>query len=201
MPATDQSYTATLNQTTATAPPAFVQTRAAEANSGTATSVPFTNNNTAGNLIVAYVIWNNTGTVSLSDTRGNTYANAGARSSWGSSRSSQVFYAKNVAGGANTVNATFATALNGGWGTVYVHEYSGADKTDPLDVQTVATGTSALMNSGTVTTTRANDLLFSAGASSSSVTAGGTKYTTRSPASATARRTASPRPPAHTTRR
>ena len=180
VPATDQSYTATLNQTTATAPPAFVQTQAAEANSGTTTSVPFTNNNTAGNLIVAYVIWNNPGTVSLSDTRGNTYASAGARSSWGSSWSSQVFYAKNVAGGANTVNATFATALTGGWGIVYVHEYSGADKTDPLDVQTVATGTSALMNSGTVTTTRANDLLFSAGASSSSVTAGGTGYTTRS---------------------
>ena len=134
VPATDQSYTATLNQTTATAPPAFVQTQAAESNSGTATSVPFTNNNTAGNLIVAYVIWNNTGAVSLSDTRGNTYASAGARSSWGSSWSSQVFYAKNVAGGANTVNATFATALNGGWGVVYVHEYSGVDKTDPLDV-------------------------------------------------------------------
>ena len=38
------------------------------------------------------------------------------------------------------------------------------------------------MNSGSVTTTSANDLLFSAGASSSSVTAGGSGYTTRSTA-------------------
>jgi hypothetical protein len=29
------------------------------------------------------------------------------------------------------VTATFATALNG-WGTIYVHEYSGVDKTDPV---------------------------------------------------------------------
>ena len=74
--------------------------------------------------------------MSLSDSRGNTYASAGARTTWGSSWSSQVFYAKNIAGGANTVTATFANALSG-WGVVYIHEYSGVDKTNPLDVQTV----------------------------------------------------------------
>ena len=47
-------------------------------------------------------------------------------------------------------------------------------------MQTAATGTSAAINSGNVTTTRANDLLFSGSASSSTVTAGGTGYTTRS---------------------
>ena len=56
------------------------------------------------------------------------------------------------------------------------------DKTSPLDVETAAIGTSVGMNSGSVTTTSANDLLFSAGASSSSVTAGGSGYTTRSTA-------------------
>ena len=157
-----------------TAPPAFVQARAGEANAGTSTSVAFTSNNAAGNLIVAYVIWNNTGTVSLSDTRGNTYASAGARRAWGTNArwSSQVFYAKNIAGGANTVNATFATALNGGWGTVYVHEYSGVDRVNAFDAESAATGTARAMSSGAVTTSSAS-LLFSAGASSHRVTAAG----------------------------
>ena len=130
--------------------PTFVQTGAAESSSGTSTSVSFTNNNTAGNLIVAYVIWNNAGGASVSDSRGNTYAAAGARTTWGNNWSSQVFYARNVAGGANAVTATFATALNGGWGVVYIHEYSGVDKSNPLDVQTAAIGTSVGMNSGSV---------------------------------------------------
>ena len=62
-----------------------------------------------------------------------------ARTTWGGSWSSQVFYAKNVAGGANTVTATFANSISG-WGIVYVHEYSGVDKADPLDAQTAASG-------------------------------------------------------------
>jgi hypothetical protein len=126
------------------------------------------------------VIWNNTGAVSLADSRGNTYASAGARQTWGGTWSSQVFYAKNVVAGANTVTATFATALNG-WGVVYVHEYSGVDTTSPLDVSGVATGSGAAMNAS-LTTSNANDLLFSSGASSVTITAGGMGYTTRSSA-------------------
>ena len=150
---------------------------------GRPTRVAFTNNNTAGNLIVAYVIWNNTGAVSLSDSRGNAYASAGARRDMGQSGrwSSQVFYAKNVAGGANTVTATFASALQGGWGTVYLHEYSGVDRTNPFDVQSAAIGTARAMSTGPVTTSSAS-LLFSAGASSHRVTAAGPDFTTRSTA-------------------
>jgi hypothetical protein len=70
--------------------------------------------------------------------------------------SSQVFYAKNIAAGANTVTATFATALGGGWGTVYMHEYSGVDRTNPLDVEAAAIGTSRAMSVGPVTTTSAS---------------------------------------------
>ncbi len=43
-----------------------------------------------------------------------------------------MFYAKNVAGGANTVTATFASAING-FAVVYIHEYSGVDKVSPVD--------------------------------------------------------------------
>ena len=128
-PTTDRSFTATFEP--ACTPTADAGVRADRGGRGELRDdeprCAFTNANAAGNLVVAYVIWNNTGAVSLSDSRGNSYASAGARTTWGGSWSSQVFYAKNVAGGANTVTATFANALNG-WGVVYVHEYSGVDK-------------------------------------------------------------------------
>jgi len=183
VPATAQTYTATLKAVVSTAPPAFVQGRAGESTSGTTTPVAFASNNAAGNLIVAYVIWSNSGTVSLADSRGNTYAAAGARRAWGSSGrwSSQVFYAKNIAAGANTVTATFASSLNSGWGTVYLHEYSGVDRINPLDAQIASIGTSKAMSTGPLTTSSAS-LLFSGGASSSRVTASGPDYTTRSTA-------------------
>jgi hypothetical protein len=58
----------------AAATPTFVQARANEVTSGSTNSLAFNTANTAGNLIVVYVLWNNTGAVSLSDSRGNSYA-------------------------------------------------------------------------------------------------------------------------------
>jgi glucose/arabinose dehydrogenase len=163
--------------------PQFVQVRANEVTSGTVNSLAFSSANTAGNLIVAYVIWSNTNSVSLSDSRGNAYASAVARTTWGtnSSWSAQVFYARNVAGGSNTVTATFATAITS-FAALYIHEYAGIDKANPLDVSKAAIGTSKAMSSGSVTTMNANDLLFGAGASKSAVTKGGAGYTVRSSA-------------------
>src|SRR4051812_18165380 len=101
------------------AAPAFVQARAQEVTSGTTDALAFTNPNTAGNLIVAYVVWSNGSTVTLSDSRGNTYAPAQAVTKWkGNAWSSQVFYAKNIGGGANTVTAKFSSAINS-FGIVY----------------------------------------------------------------------------------
>ena len=57
------------------------------------TSLAFPSNVTAGNLIVVYAIWSNTGTVTLSDSRGNAYASAAPRTTWAGNWSSQVFYA------------------------------------------------------------------------------------------------------------
>jgi hypothetical protein len=58
------------------ATPTFVQARAKEINSGTVNSLAFNSANSAGNLVVVYVLWNNTGSVTLSDNRGNSYAAA-----------------------------------------------------------------------------------------------------------------------------
>jgi chitodextrinase len=165
----------------AAATPAFVQARANEVNSGTTNSAAFNSANTAGNLIVAYVVWNNAGAVNLGDSKGNVYTAATTRSTFGSNWSTQVFYAKNVSGGTNTVTATFATSISS-FGILYVHEYSGIDKVNPVDVTKSATGTGSAMSSGPAATTNANDLLFGAGASGKAVTANGSGYTSRSSA-------------------
>ena len=100
---------------------AFVQGRATQVTSGTTATLAFSKANTAGNLIVVYVVWANPGTVQVSDTRGNTYTAATARQTWGSNWSAQVFYASNILAGSNTVKATFSTAITG-FGIVYLHE-------------------------------------------------------------------------------
>jgi hypothetical protein len=161
----------------------FKQVNAKEIKSGTINSAAFKSANTAGNLIVVYVAWTNTSSVSVTDTRGNVYASVESPTTWGPSanRSSQLFYARNIAGGSNTVRATFATAISSpGWADMYVHEYSGIDKVDPLDVSHVNTGMTAAMNSGSVATTNANDVIFGAGASSGIVNQVGTGFTSRS---------------------
>ena len=129
---------------------------------------------------MAYVVWDNSGTVNVTETSGNTYTPVSARVPWTGGRSAQVFYAKNVTGGTNTVTATFATTLSR-FGLLYITEYSGIDKTNPFDATSPATGgTSAAMNSGTTATTNANDLLVALGASDNDVTAPGAGYTSRS---------------------
>ena len=71
------------------------------------------------------------------------------------------------------MRTTFGTAINS-FGIVYIHEYSGIDTANPLDVAAATAGTGSAMNSGSATTTSANDLIFGAAASTHSVTAGGT---------------------------
>ena len=169
----------------AAAPPAtptFQQANAREITSGTVNSVPFPNSNAAGNLIVVYAVWGNTGSVTLSDTAGNTYVSAQAATTWGSGNGSraQVFYAKNVAGGANTVTGTFSSSVSGSFGGIYVHEYAGMDKVSPLDVIKSAKGSGTALSSGAAVTTNANDLIFGAGATAGAISSAGAAFNVRS---------------------
>jgi outer membrane protein assembly factor BamB len=150
---------------------AFVQGRDTLVMSGTRASLAFRHANTAGNLIVVYVVWDNADTVKVSDTTGNTYTAATVRQTFGGHWSAQVFYASNILGGPDKVTAAFSTSITT-FGIVYLHEYSGLATVSPVDVSASATGTSASMSSGAVTTTQADDLLFAAGASDVSVTHG-----------------------------
>ena len=140
----------------------------------------FTGAQTAGNLNVVVVGWNDaTSTVtSLSDTAGNIYLRP-VGPTLGSGLSQSIYYAKNIiaaAAGANRVTVTFSPAA---YPDIRILEYSGIDPVNSVDVTAAAVGNSASSNSGAATTTNGNDLLFGANMVYTSTTGAGAGYTTR----------------------
>jgi hypothetical protein len=183
VPAADQTYTATF---TASSPPptplAFVQVAAATPQSPASTvSVPIPGAQTAGNANVVAIGWNSaTATVSsVTDSKGNVYQLA-APVTRGTGLSQAVYYATGInaaTAGADTVTVTFSVAVP--FPDIRVSEYSGIDRTNPLDGTASAAGTSSLASSGNVTTTAAKDLLFGAAMTAGVFTGASTGYTTR----------------------
>ncbi len=126
----------------------FVQVNAATpVNNSTVVPVTYGLAQTAGNLNIVVVGWNDT-TASVSsvvDSRGNTYVLAVGPTS-GTGLRQSIYYAKNIVGGSNTVTVTFNQAAF--FVDVRVLEYSGLDTSTPLDVTAGASGSSASANSG-----------------------------------------------------
>ena len=111
--------------------------------SQTTVSVTFTGAQTAGNLNVIVVGWNDgTSTVSsVSDSKGNTYQLAVGPTVAGGLLSQSIYYAKSIvaaAAGSNTVTVKFATPA--AFPDVRILEYSGADPSNPVDVTAGGTG-------------------------------------------------------------
>ncbi len=155
---------------------------AAAATGGTLTTVPVTmpNVQTAGNLNVVIIGWNDaTATVSsVTDSEGNTYTIA-APLLTGGGLSQAIFFAKNIAGEAsnpNEVTVTFSQAAAAP--DVRVLEYKGLDITNPVDVTAGAVGTSNLADSGACTTTTPTELVVAGATVAGSVTGPGTGFTT-----------------------
>ena len=185
------TYSATASATTqaATPPPpsastpTFVQVNATVPQSISVPSalIAFAAAQTAGNLNVVAIGWNDTtATVaSVTDTSGNTYQPAGVPTK-GAGLTHSTYYASNIAAaaaGANTVTVVFST------GAVYpdvrILEYSGLDQTTPLDTSVGASGSGGLSASGILTTTNATDLLFAANVVSTDTRGAGTGFTSR----------------------
>ena len=158
---------------------AFVQVNAADPQTASA-SVPvaYLTAQTAGNLNVVAVGWNDTTSTvsSVTDTRGNTYIQAGTTTT-GTGMRQAIYYAKNIAAGSNTVTVAFNQAA--AFVDVRVLEYSGIDTSSPLDVTAGAVGTGGTPSSGAATTTAAKELIFGAGMTGSHFSAAGTGFTSR----------------------
>ena len=157
----------------------FMQVAAATPQSNSA-SVPvaYPQAEVAGDLNVVVVGWNDTtsSVSSVTDTLGNTYTLAVGPTTASGARQS-IYYAKNIKGGSNTVTANFTQAAV--YPDIRVLEYAGADTTNPLDVTAAAVGSSTTANSGSATTTAANDLIFGADTVATGTPGPGAGFTTR----------------------
>ena len=159
-------------------PPSFVQVSDNVISAGTSAPASLNVATQPGNTLVVYVIWDNAGTATVTDTAGNTFTSVSAPLTWGTGYRAQIFYAPNITGGADIVTAAFQTAVTS-FGVIYVHEYAGISPTSPVDVTASASGSSTALNSGSVTTTSPNDLIFGAGVSGGAVTAAGSGFVSR----------------------
>jgi hypothetical protein len=169
--------------TTSTPPPSitFVQANSATPQTPQATvAVPFQAAQTSGNLNVVVVGWNDSTAAvsSVKDSTGNLYALAAPPVVQSGTATQAIYYAKNIAAAtANTVTVTFNVAAL--YPDIRIAEYSGLDTVSPLDVSVGAQGNTATSNSGTITTTNANDLLVGANLVQSTTVAPGAGFTSR----------------------
>jgi len=162
---------------------AFVQVNSAVPQTPqTMVTVTYTQAQTAGNLNVVVVGWNDsTAQVqSVTDTKGNVYALAVGPTVQMGVATQSTYYAKNIAAataGGNTVTVTFKTGAN--FPDIRIAEYSGIDPSVPVDVVAAAQGSSTSSDSGSVTTVNANDLLVGANTVQGGTTGPGPGYTSR----------------------
>ncbi len=164
-------------------PITFVQVNAtAPQTPQTTVSLPYTLAQTAGDLNVLVVGWNDSTTTvtSVADSKGNAYSLAVGPTIQTDYGTQAIYYAKNIASAAanaNTITVTFSTAAT--YPDIRIAEYSGADTVNPLDVSAAAQGMSSTSDSGTVTTTNANDLLVGANLVQGYTESPGLNYTSR----------------------
>jgi chitodextrinase len=162
---------------------AFVQVNSATPQSpSTTAAVRYASAQTAGNLNVVVIGWNDaTAQVqSVVDSLGNSYQRAVGPTVRAGAATQSIYYAANIAAAganANTVTVTFTSAAT--YADVRIAEYRGLATVNPVDVTAAAQGSSTSSDSGAVTTTNANDLLVGAN-TVQTVTAGpGTSFTSR----------------------
>jgi hypothetical protein len=161
----------------------FVQQNTSESGASQYNSTAFSSPNTAGNLIVLALSWSESSLsiLSVTDTVGNVYTSAIGPVTWNGSYRAQIFYAKNIKGGSNTVTVK----LSGTTSSFFqdqLQEYSGADLVSPLDAVSSSSAPAGItaVNSGTSTTQFANEMIFGFGAAGSCIISAGAGFTVRS---------------------
>jgi hypothetical protein len=161
-----------------------------QSSAATSITCTFASTSVNGDLIVVHLDWSGTTqTVSaVTDNKGNVYKKINGTTVWNANTSSaELWYAYNITGGAIiTATATLSAAPTGGspYSQIYISEYSGISyAVDPLDQNTVATGTATSVNSGSKITTHVNELIYGACIGGGAGTIGvGAGFTSRSTA-------------------
>jgi hypothetical protein len=152
----------------------------------TTISKTFAASSTTGNLIVVHLDWDGqTRSISsVTDNKGNSYSRINGPTNWnGVSYRAELWYAYNITGGGAAIKVT--ATLSGAptsFSQIYISEYSGIATTNPLDQNSVATGNSAAVSSGSKTTLYSNELIYGASIGASGVLSVGAGFTSRSTA-------------------
>jgi len=157
----------------------LVQHIGKDAGTTTTSTLAFPSANTAGNFIAVVIRGglSNSQVFTVKDSNSNAYKQAVQLGSSGSAVTSAIYYAENIAGGANTVTVTMT--VSGPW-RVAILEYSGVALSNSLDAVVAASATSTSPNSGNLTTTTNGDLLLGEVATADSTTfTGGAGFTIR----------------------
>ncbi len=142
-------------------------------------SVTYTTPETAGNLNVVVVGWNDTSSsvTSVVDDNTNTYVLVGTTAGHGLSQA--IYYARNILLPTNTTpTVTVTFNQTAGFPDVRILEYSGLSTTAPLDNWAGTSGVSTSADSGGTTTTT-SDLILGAGTTASAFTTAGAGFTSR----------------------
>ncbi len=152
---------------TVTVPPvpvALVQHTGKDAGSTSSSTLAFKSNNTAGNWIAVVARAGKSGQIfTVSDSLHNTYRTAAQFNVTVDTPNGDtlgVFYAENIAGGANTITVT--DTISGNTLRFAIFEYSGVAHANSLDGVIAGQGTNAGPNSGSITTSMNGDLLLGA---------------------------------------
>ena len=154
----------------------FAQVAAATPQSSVTTvSVSYPAAQTAGDLNVVVVGWNDTtATVqSVKDSGGNIYSLAIGPTT-GTALRQAIYYLSDIAGGANTVTVTFNQPA--AFPDVRILEYRGVNA---VDVTAGLSGNSTAASSGSATTKIANELIFGANTVFTGNAAAGSGFTSR----------------------
>lgn len=144
---------------------AHVQSKSqAFGNSASARTLQFDSNVTINDLlIVAVAIYANNVTVTVSDTQVNSWSQVGGYEviPFDTNARLAIFYAvaNSTDSSPNTITVTPSASA---FLTLGIHEYSGNDTASPLDGSNQGDGTGSSMDSGSITVSAANELLFGA---------------------------------------
>lgn len=143
-------------------PPAIAQVQSERGGGtiGRSFSKAFNTDNTLGNLIVVQVNWAAGAALSsIHDSAGNAYLPALPAATGLNGNVQQIWYAKNIKAGPNTVTVNLSSSV---YGDISVHEYSGVDKVSPVDQVSSAAGFGSYAASGLVVTHYPKELVFGA---------------------------------------
>jgi hypothetical protein len=140
--------------------------------------VAYANAQSAGDANILAIGWNDTtaSITNVSDSLGNTYQVA-LPTFRGNGMSQAIYFSPNIQSGNNTVTVMFDQSA--AFIDLRVTEYSGISPTNSFDLGASSTGVGSSADSGPLSLSATNELLFGAGMTATTFTGSGLGFTTR----------------------